>query len=101
MQGAATGSNGVPVALASNGGDLYSDGSARGDMLHESGGGDASRDETIARLNKAVRAKNKTIQVGGWAGRREVFGIVRLEKAWLVWNDEQVCLNVCMCANLV
>lgn len=74
---------------------MYPDASGvRGDVvLSESAGrADSSRDETIARLNKIIRQKNATIQVGGWMGGGWVggwmgwevlIGIARFELAWL------------------
>eukprot|EP00903_Cladosiphon_okamuranus_P008241 g7934.t1 len=65
IEGAEIGSNGFPVALAANGSDAYPDANgARGDVVlgGSAAGADASRDDTIAKLNKIVRQKNATIQ---------------------------------------
>ena len=72
-QDAATGANGVPAALASNGSDPhFNGGGASGGARGESAGAD-SGDDTIATLTKKIVRQNATIQVGGCVGVLSLF----------------------------
>eukprot|EP00752_Nemacystus_decipiens_P011948 g10594.t1 len=57
MRGTTTDSNGVPAMTSNGGGEAYS-----GSALCESTGVDANWEETVGKLNKAIRQKNATIQ---------------------------------------